>query len=157
MLVFQIRQPSNGHCHLSMPPVPLYPAFTARARDRGHCKHAMIIWRRLKQPHDNPTLAPAPAPLFLSRSLSVETVGDQVKYFPRVATEYLKHFAATPNLVPFLKVRWNLDFQVGGLPFWASSPSSSSSTIIIRRGGVLKCRNRSRHLVDVCMTSRLKA
>eukprot|EP00752_Nemacystus_decipiens_P015593 g13916.t1 len=27
----------------------------------------------------------------------------KVKYFPRVATEYLKHFAATTNLVPFLK------------------------------------------------------
>lgn len=29
----------------------------------------------------------------------------QVKYFPRLATEYLDRFAATPNLVPYLKVR----------------------------------------------------
>ncbi|CAM9573160.1 unnamed protein product, partial [Hapterophycus canaliculatus] len=27
----------------------------------------------------------------------------KIKYFPRVATEYLERFAATPNLVPFLK------------------------------------------------------
>lgn len=28
----------------------------------------------------------------------------QIKYYPRLATEYLEHFAATPNLVPYLKV-----------------------------------------------------
>lgn len=33
----------------------------------------------------------------------------QVKYFPRLATEYLDRFGATPNLVPYLKVRDRLE------------------------------------------------
>lgn len=53
----------------------------------------------------------------LSSPLSIpgrllHTIKQQVKYFPRVATEYLEHFAATPALVPFLKVRLRTTYMV---------------------------------------------
>lgn len=43
----------------------------------------------------------------------------KVKYFPRVATEYLHQFSATPNLVPYLKVCARCDSTMGGRRvFW---------------------------------------
>lgn len=39
--------------------------------------------------------------LIVSRTLQCES---KIKYFPRVATEYLHQLSATPNLVPYLKV-----------------------------------------------------
>lgn len=67
---------------------------------------------------------PRPSHCSPARSLSVKIVGLQVKYFPRVATEYLKHFAATPNLVPFLKVAGTSNYinqsVQSSLSFWAS-------------------------------------
>ncbi|CAM9370870.1 unnamed protein product [Ectocarpus sp. 8 AP-2014] len=52
-----------------------------------------------------------------------------VKYFPRVATEYLKHFAATPNLVPFLKDNGE-GRRLGTLVVWLDDGIASDEPLL---------------------------
>eukprot|EP00903_Cladosiphon_okamuranus_P010242 g9699.t2 len=53
----------------------------------------------------------------------------KVKYFPRVASEYLRHFAATPNLVPFLKDNGE-GRRLGTLVVWVDDGVASDEPLL---------------------------